>query len=592
MVPSMGIAALENHSDSLVCDVRGRADACAYIASHCDGYFDIARLYYCSSHASSPLYTAAFYVAILLCLLVLFGCLSLIVATHFFPNVNYFTRACGWNNRILSVMLLPLTNALPDMVSYYVTLSAGSVDLVLGQLIGSILVMLTVIIGTIAFLCPFTIADSRWVMRDFVWVVAVLVMFLYILSDGKITAAECMVMVVLFVVYLLYLSHWDLNLLPAEQQKDREYARELAHLPPLLPVLQVLRLPLPLFSSPPLAQHAPQHVLQPLLDPRDMRVSRTHSATSIESTRSAASAAPSIKSAISALSARSVAAHSGCSDGPVFDEVVELLEHRDNRPHRLWRIVHYAIDLLEHAFALVIPVVEDAGFDTILQPEEWRFDVDELLEVPQKTPPNPWKRLWFAFVVLLLSNQVFGLTTWSNMVPVILISMIVTEAVSQYCHFNKVAASIVGVYTAMLVISQISQGVLRLLKNFGVLLQISDYMLGLLVFSLSNSITDIITNITISVTVDPIYGVNCLLGSPIILILLGIGVNGLIVQAAGHKLKFRVHDNLVVSAGGVVLVMLLYLAYIPLNHWRLDRKLGVAVWACAVVITAVNWWLE
>lgn len=526
---SMGLSVFKNHASDIVCDIRGHTDTCSYIAAHCDGYFNIAKYYYCSPQASSWLFTVFFCFGIFLALVALFGCLSLIVASLFFPNVNYFTNACGWNNRILSVMLLPLTNAIPDVVSYYVTLRSNSVDLVLGQLIGSIMVMFTVIIGSISFFCPFTVTDSRWVLRDFAWVVAVLVLFLYILSDGKITTAECAIMVLLFVVYLFYLGQYDQ--LAATQKQDREYTRELAHLPnflpglPKLPKLPTLLSPgLPIFSN-----FSNTELLRPVLP-------------------------------LSLKSGSSVG-----SDGPVFEEVVDILENRDAHRHFVIWIFHRIIDFIEKLLALVVPVVLE------------------------ETTSTPILRIWFSTVVPLVSNFEFGFTeNWENMVPIVLVAILVTEAAYQHTRLRKVVASIIGVYMSMVVISQISQAVLRLLKNLGVLLKISDYMLGLVVFSISNSITDIITNITISVTVDPIYGVNCLLGSPIILILLGIGVNGLLVHAAGQTLQFQVHQNLIISASGVLLVMLFYLAYIPLNKWHLDRKLGVIVWLWAIGITVLN----
>lgn len=496
------------HAGDLVCDVRGQKYPCSYISSNCDDYFDLAKTYYCSAHVDSWWFTGLYCLAIVLCLVLLFACISLMVASLFFPNVNYFTKTCGWDGRILSVMLLPLTNSLPDMVSYYITLQSNSINLVLGQLIGSIMVMFTIIIGTISFFCDFTVADSRWVLRDFAWVVAVMVIFLYILSDGRITTTECVIMLLLFAVYLFYLSRYDQ--LPLTQQKDREYTRQLAHLETTLPLL-----------------------LPPVLLPRSLH--------SYEST---------------------------ASDGPVIDEVVEILEHK-NTHHQLMSLFHHAIEAVERFLAFIIPVVEEEG-----------------------STSTPVLRCWSSTIVSVLVNFEFGLVDWPDIVPVVLLVVLITEAVYHYFKHYKVVVSLVGVFSFMIVVSLISQVILLLLKNLGVLLKISDYMLGLMVFAISNSITDIITNITISVTVDPIYGVNCLLGSPIILILLGIGANGLLLLAAGHNLKFKIHNNFIISAAGVLLLMMFYILYIPLNKWRFDRKIGVIVWIWAIAIMAATTLLD
>ena len=94
-----------------------------------------------------------------------------------------------------------------------------------------------------------------------------------------------------------------------------------------------------------------------------------------------------------------------------------------------------------------------------------------------------------------------------------------------------------------------------IIENLGVIWQISDYLLGLIVFAISNSLNDGITNVTISTKINPILGINSCIGTPLLIILLGIGGSGLIVTSRSYKdILFNLTDNVVISAAGLILV--------------------------------------
>lgn len=84
------------------------------------------------------------------------------------------------------------------------------------------------------------------------------------------------------------------------------------------------------------------------------------------------------------------------------------------------------------------------------------------------------------------------------------------------------------------------------------------------------------------------FGLNSCLGTPMLIILLGIGVNGLILNLNHHSLVFELKTNLVVSLLGLIATIVFYLVYIPLNNWKLDKRLGIIVIGWWLVVTIIN----
>lgn len=124
--------------------------------------------------------------------------------------MHELTTSLGINDNILSFIFIPLTNTFPDMINYYVILDSGSTDLVLGQLLGSILIMFTVIIGLISIVNDnYQVQKRRVFMVDLLWVFCVLLLFLYILSDSQITLVECAFMIVGYFIYIGFLNKYN-----------------------------------------------------------------------------------------------------------------------------------------------------------------------------------------------------------------------------------------------------------------------------------------------------------------------------------------------------------------------------------------------
>lgn len=158
-----------------------------------------------------------------------------------------------------------------------------------------------------------------------------------------------------------------------------------------------------------------------------------------------------------------------------------------------------------------------------------------------------------------------------------------------------------GFFVAIAWISTIANEVVGVLKTLGVVLDISDAILGLTVFAVGNSLGDLVADITVARLGFPVMALSACLGGPMMNILLGIGLSGSYITINGARKRqskhpgrevefrpYRVHiSSTLVVSGAALMVTLAWLMFIvPLRRWRMDRFIGwslVALWATSTI---------
>lgn len=496
----------------------GKHNYCQTIKG-CDKlYFAIARFYYCSAQSHPVLLLCILSLAICGLLVIILTSLSVLVSNFLFKNLHELSDTFGINHDILGFVLIPVTNALPDLINYYTIFDSGANDLVLGQIIGSVLIMLTIIVGAISIISsPFKVENSKGLFIDMSWAFFTFIVLLYILLDSKITLTESLVMVLAYVLYIAFLNSFNKDKLLADVILDYESVGESVHEP--YNIEDALSL-LPGSSG----------TLSPVKSPI-----HNFLVNNIEYTEEV-----------------------------VYEESVSVLQMMLN-----------AIDFI-YLFLVPMPIPDDHEL-WVLKYREVQFDM---------------YTTWFSIEVPMLINYgLVRLGVW-DIIPVIMLTMVLVY--SSFIFIPKAwrisIVNITGVVTSTIIISAISKVVLCLLKNFGLLWKINDYLLGLFVFSVSNSVNDIVTNVTISTKINPILGINACLGTPLLLILLGLGVNSalMIARNGGEPLQFNVSMDAAISIIGLLIIMTIYIVYLPINSWVFDKRLGIFLIAIFFGISGLN----
>ncbi|KAJ6145288.1 Sodium/calcium exchanger membrane region [Penicillium chermesinum] len=165
--------------------------------------------------------------------------------------------------------------------------------------------------------------------------------------------------------------------------------------------------------------------------------------------------------------------------------------------------------------------------------------------------------------------------------------------------------SLLGFLVAISWIATIATEVVSVLKTIGVILNISDSLLGLTVFAVGNSLGDLVADITVARLGYPVMALSACFGGPMLNILLGIGLGGLYMSLNGGKgrgrdemlsglavsaeraaYKITISKVLVISGATLLMVLVGLLIVVPLNHWKMDRTIGyglIVVWCLSTV---------
>lgn len=160
----------------------------------------------------------------------------------------------------------------------------------------------------------------------------------------------------------------------------------------------------------------------------------------------------------------------------------------------------------------------------------------------------------------------------------------------------------VGFVVSISWISTIANEVVGVLKAFGVILGISDAILGLTIFAVGNSLGDLVADITVARLGYPVMALSACFGGPMLNILLGIGVSGLYMtikeanqthaKHPGKAIKYKPYEikvsgTLLVSAITLLVTLVGLLIAVPLNKWIMSRRIGwglIMLWSIGTII--------
>ncbi|KAL6233880.1 hypothetical protein BDW75DRAFT_213795 [Aspergillus navahoensis] len=267
-----------------------------------------------------------------------------------------------------------------------------------------------------------------------------------------------------------------------------------------------------------------------------------------------------------------------------------------------------------------------AGQDNKFQLERARPRYDSELPAVQDSVPatREWYP-WLIYIQLFAGPQFVALVSWSAIDPdltahtflflalcaliftlVCLGALLVSQRRSPSSLRHpptswRPVLAFLGFIIAICWIATIATEVVSLLKTLGVILNISDSLLGLTIFAVGNSLGDLVANITVARLGYPVMALSACFGGPMLNILLGIGLGGLYMTLHSKKAQtsggaaditydITVSKVLVISGATLLTTLVGLLIVVPLNKWRLDRKIGcglIILWCVSTLINVI-----
>lgn len=173
---------------------------------------------------------------------------------------------------------------------------------------------------------------------------------------------------------------------------------------------------------------------------------------------------------------------------------------------------------------------------------------------------------------------------------------------------GKMARCSAGFFVSIVWIMAIADEVVNVLQTFGFIFGLSDAIIGLTIFAVGNSLADLVANMTVAVSrasiylsqdplshrhvvqaFAPIMGFSACFGSPMLNILLGIGISGTyIISQTGQPYQIDFSKSLHVSTIGLLGLLCATLIFVPLNNYYLTRKWGILLILSYIAIMVTN----
>ncbi|GBC08854.1 hypothetical protein RclHR1_08430003 [Rhizophagus clarus] len=151
----------------------------------------------------------------------------------------------------------------------------------------------------------------------------------------------------------------------------------------------------------------------------------------------------------------------------------------------------------------------------------------------------------------------------------------------------------IGFGIAIVWIYLVANEVVSLLQTIGLIMGLSDAIIGLTIFAMGNSLGDFVANITIAKMGFPTMAVSACFGGPMLNILLGIGIAGTYTTIhLGHAIDITIEPTLFVSSVGLLLTLFSFLVLLPRNDFHMTRRWGYYIISVYLICMIINVILE
>lgn len=628
-----------------------------------------------------------------------FTALGLITSDFLTPHLAIISKeVLHISDRVSGMTLLALGNSMPDITSTYQSMRSGATPLALGEMLGAMVFLLTVIVGVMPMvrtielgnLNPDAELDTNTLgrgntalcynrnrfLKDLGMFAILISLSLVFLHDGKLVFWECFLMVSIYVVYVLGQLYWerceqltDANLLQQEagetivteiETAESEHPR---NKPQILQDLELRKANLrakirrrlrssyainmkmslndilnvwdnrEIFSSPPaprLTKSVSHQDFRPTVtviepaapeNPGADEENTPREEGALSSGREHGHLKPPLRTSSRSVSADYLlyldnhlpsgnssfvdSASSQESLSIESEELIPLISGTLDAQSPEKAIIQSVLHQIWHKETVPFTLLEMLSV-LIISPAQ--FVLRLLISAPTEasrraTKISKWKRVQTFMAPLLVD---YLLT--DSLQPISGVLAVAVGVSSWYlgrrssqkwlARFISVLAFIVSVST----ISFIVKIVVKVLTLSASMLNISQAMLGLTVFAWGNSVGDLATTITFTKMGVLDVALGACFGGPLLYFLFGVGLNGMLIMSLRsgdpktsiwfRTIEFEVNTLLIVSCLGILAAFAVYMFMIPLNNWRVDKKIGLVLIGLYCLTTGSNIYLE
>ncbi|RKP39911.1 Sodium/calcium exchanger protein-domain-containing protein [Dimargaris cristalligena] len=460
----------------------------------------------------------------------LFTWVGISASDYFSPNLTSLAKYFHIPDSLAGVTLLAFGNGAPDLFATFSAIRSGSGALALGELVGAAAFIACVVAGCMLILYPFQVSVVPF-LREVIFFALTLSITTWIAWDRKVTLWEGVSLIVFYIIYVLVvmISTW--------MEKKYFTRRFLIDQARAEYVDWGQAQDLDLYNQ---LTNAGTTVGPPTPLPAEVvendLFNRQRSATYDSDEADSASDTP---------------AEMAPTIGPWVDAHLPLA-----------RVGHLARLLVISLRCVIIPAFIAYAFDHIFE----------------------WEAPWVIYVGLAL-GAVIGREPRIAQHPL--------AWVARSPSIRTLLPACVGFVSGISWVYLTADEVVALLQSLGIILNISEGILGLTVLALGNSLGDFMTNLTIARMGLPAMALSACFGGPMLNILLGIGISATTLTSTTQgNYPLPVSNTVFVSSLGTIFCMLVMLFWVPANNYRMTRGLGFILIFVYCLCMGINMVLE
>ena len=129
--------------------------------------------------------------------------LLLVAASGVVRSAMFFAQEFNLSIILIGILFLGLGNALPEIYFTLASARKGKNLMILGQLMGSVIVLSTLVLGTVAIIHPIVIEDfSPFQIARFFLIISALFFLIFIRTDRRVTKKEALVLLGLYFAFV------------------------------------------------------------------------------------------------------------------------------------------------------------------------------------------------------------------------------------------------------------------------------------------------------------------------------------------------------------------------------------------------------
>eukprot|EP01104_Vermistella_antarctica_P017973 TRINITY_DN6516_c0_g3_i1.p1 TRINITY_DN6516_c0_g3~~TRINITY_DN6516_c0_g3_i1.p1 ORF type:complete len:834 (+),score=200.63 TRINITY_DN6516_c0_g3_i1:540-3041(+) len=590
------------------------ADQCNFVEDNCvpGGLFDWLGYYYCDIPSSMHIPALVGYGIVVV---VLFWLLGAAAEDYFCPALTVISEAMNLSPDLAGITILALGNGSPDVFSMFAATQSGAFVIALGEVIGAGTFVTTVVVGVVTLSCV-CVVDKLPILRDTLFYLVALALVSLLVIDDELSLFESLP---LLVYYVLYVSFSVVVQCVNRRREEGEKALEMAETDHLLHEAEAEDMPWADIDGPSGgdAQNEEGHL--PLREGLiKLQVMAEHEEKDLELGRNAGSTVEfgdghpwmlldakyeekDIRRQQHALGEdgqglyEPIGTMGGSTDGSANVSLTQRM-HPNYLAGRVRyhynEIYWYALECIAWSEKSIFDKVQYIVFMPFIfafnMTIPWAEDWNKPLAVCQPT---------FGLLFGLIATQTFTYTLVGIpiVVPVFLLGIAISFVVGMTTHYHAppdrrwpyVAA---GFFMSILWIFVIANELVGLLQTWGLILDISQGVLGLTVLAWGNSVGDMVSNCIVARQGFPGMAMAACFGGPLFNLLLGIGfsVSYWTILHFPEPLPVQLTSNIVLAIPFLVLSLVSTLLVVPLNGYQFPKWLAIWLFIVYVGFTAVG----